>query len=84
VTQPGSAVTVDQDDGNGCFQKCITGFKKCCMSHKVEDEEEVMNVGNEYENVRQNMGVLKRLKLRQVVRMVKKELSFKNEGNSIS
>jgi hypothetical protein len=75
VAQPGSAVTMGQDDGNGSLQKCATGFKKCCMSYEVggvEDEEEVMNVGNEYENVRQKMGVLTRLKLRQVVGMAKR------------
>lgn len=75
MAQPGSAVTMGQDDGNGSLQKCATGFKKCCMSYEVggvEDEEEVMNVGNEYENVRQKMGVLTRLKLRQVVGMAKR------------
>jgi hypothetical protein len=75
VAQPGSAVTLDQDDGNESLQKWITGFEKYCMSYEVggvENEEEVMNVGNENENVRQKRGVVKRLKLRQVVGMVKR------------
>jgi hypothetical protein len=73
--QHGTAVPVDQDDGNGSLQKCITGFKKCCMSYEMggmEDEEEVRNVINEHENVRQKIGILKALKLRQVVGMVKR------------
>jgi hypothetical protein len=75
VAQPGSAVTLDQGDGNGSLQKCVTGYKKYCMSYEVggvENEEEVVNVGNEYENVRQKRGVVKRLKQRQVVGMVKR------------
>jgi hypothetical protein len=48
-------------------------FGKCCISNKMggrEAEEHIGNVGK-HENVRQKMGSMKMLKLRQMIEMVK-------------
>jgi hypothetical protein len=50
----------------------VKGFMNCCVSNEIDGRkvDEVGNVGSENEGVRQKMGTVKILKLKQTARMV--------------
>jgi hypothetical protein len=68
-----TAVPADQDHGNESL-RCDKGFRKCCISTETdgrEDEDEVENVGREYESDWEKEDAnRKALKLRKTTGMV--------------